>query len=292
MAPADRRPAAPLPRRRPIAGPRPLPGEHLEQHQTGGVDVRSRGHQLAACLLRAEVVDAAEGRSGHRQLRLGEGPRDAEVGDLDAAGASQQHVGGLDVAMDYAARMRCVQRFVDLLGDARGGEWLEGAALANDGGQFATVDQLHDDERVALLHAVVVDVDHVGVAERRSRLSLLPEARHEGGVSPVLGTQHLDRHVTSQLDVVRAVDGCHAPLAEQLDQSIATGKYLSDFGQVFSCPVSRPLASPAAEARLFWPQLRSRPARKCRKSAPRSGRSSASSTEALSQPMVVPASYR
>ena len=104
-------------------------GEHLEQDETGRVDVgRGRDH-LAARLLGAEVVDTAQRRAGHRQLRLAEGARDAEVGDLDPAAARQQHVRRLDVAVDDAARMRCVERLVDLLGDARGGHGLERAAL-------------------------------------------------------------------------------------------------------------------------------------------------------------------
>ena len=50
--------------------------------------------------------------------------------------------------------------------------------------EVAAVDQLHDDERVARLHAVVEDVDHVGMAERGGGLRLLAEARHEAGSRP------------------------------------------------------------------------------------------------------------
>ena len=83
-------------------------------------------------------------------------------------------------------------------------------------------------------HAVVEDVDHVGMAERGGRLRLLAEAGDECRVAAVLGAQHLDRHVAPQLGVVAAEDGRHAALAEQLDEAIAAGKYLPDFGQ--DCP--------------------------------------------------------
>ena len=176
-------------------------------------------------------MDAAQGRAGHRQLRLAEGARDAEIRDLDPAAAGQQHVGRLDIAVDDAARMRCVQRFVDLLGDARGRHRLERPALLDDRGQVAAVDELHDDERVAGFHAVVENVDHVGVVERRGRLRLLTEARHEGRIATVLGAQHLDRDVAAQLRIVSAEDGRHPALAKQLDEAIAAGQDLSYFSQ-------------------------------------------------------------
>ena len=186
--------------------------------------------------------------------------------------------------------MRCVQRLVDLLGDARGRDWLERAALADDRGEIAAVDQLHDDERVARFHAVVEDVDHVGVAERRGRLCLLAEARHERRVAAVLGAQHLDRDVAAQLRVVGAEDRGHAALAEQLDEPVATGEHLSYLGQARRTLRDCALARVASHAHVLATQLRSSPDRKRRNSPPMSGRSSASSTEALSQPIVVPAS--
>ncbi len=176
-------------------------------------------------------MDAAQRRAGHRQLRFAEGARDAEIGHLDPAAAGQQHVGRLDVAVDDAARMRCVERLVDLLGDARGRNRLERPVLADDGGEVTAVDQLHDDERVARLHAVVEDIDHVGVIERRGRLGLLPETSDERGVAAILRAQHFDRHVAAKLRVVSAEDGRHPALAEQLDKAVAAGENLSCLGQ-------------------------------------------------------------
>ena len=136
----------------------------------------------------------------------------------------QQHVGRLDVAVDDAARVGRVERLEDLLGDARGGQRLERAALLDHGAEVAAVDQLHDDERVARLHAVVEDVDDVRMAQRGGRLRLLAEAGDERRVAAVLGAQNLDRHVAAQLRVVAAKDGRHAALAEQLDQAVAAGR--------------------------------------------------------------------
>ena len=89
------------------------------------------------------------------------------------------------------------------------------------------------------VHAVVEDVDYVGVVQSRSRLCLLPEARHERRIAAILGAQHLYRDIATQLRVCGAEDRGHPALAEQLDQSVAAGEDLSYFGQIGSCPVLR-----------------------------------------------------
>ena len=125
--------------------------------------------------------------------------------------------------MDDAGSVSRGERFEDLLRDARRGQRFQGTALAQDAGQVAAVDQLHDDEGVAALHPVVEDIDHIRVIELRRGLGLLPEARHERRVAAVLGAQHLDRDVAAELRVMGAEDGRHAALAEQLHEAIATG---------------------------------------------------------------------
>ena len=85
-----------------VASPDRSAREHLGKDEPEGVDVGRGRHVLAAGLLRAQVADAAERLAGQRQLRLGQGPRDAEVGDLHLAGHADQDVRGLDVAMDDA----------------------------------------------------------------------------------------------------------------------------------------------------------------------------------------------
>jgi hypothetical protein len=61
---------------------------------------------LAAGLLRAEVMDRAEGRPRQRHLRLGDRPGDPEVGDLDPAVGADQDVARLDITVDEPAGMR------------------------------------------------------------------------------------------------------------------------------------------------------------------------------------------
>ena len=99
----------------------------------------------------------------------------------------------------------------------RGGER---AVAAHDRGQVLTVDELHDDERAVLVLAEVVDRDDVGVVERGGGQGLLAEAGAEVRIATVLGAEDLDRDVAIELGVVGAVDAGHAPLPEELHQSI------------------------------------------------------------------------
>ena len=128
-------------------------------------------------------------------------------------------------------------------------------------------DQLHDQVESAAVDggvlALVEDVDHVRVVERRGRLCLLPEARHERRIAAVFGAQDLDRDVAPELPVVRPEDRGHAALAEQLDQAIATGEYLSYLGQVWLVPSHFSLSGAPGDwrAHVVVAQLRSSPDR-------------------------------
>ena len=146
---------------------------------------------------------------GQRDLRLGDRAGDPEVDDLDLAVAADQHVAGLDVAVDEAPRVGRGERPGDGRADARDLARRQRAAPAQDGREVLAVDQLHDDVRAARVLAVVVDGDDVRVAERRRRLGLLPEARRELRVAQVLGAQELERDVATEPGVVRAVDRRH-----------------------------------------------------------------------------------
>ena len=187
-----------------VALPRPDAGEHLVQDDAERVDVRRRGRRLAAGLFRAEVVDGPHGRPGQRQLRLGDRPGDAEVGDLHLAVAADEDVAGLDVAVDEPGGVGRGERARHGGPDAGDLARRQGAAALEDGREVLPVDQLHDDVRAGRVRAVVVDGHDVRVAQRRGRLGLLAEARREVGIAQVLGAEQLDRHVAAEL-------GVHAP---------------------------------------------------------------------------------
>ena len=224
-------------------GPRPPAGEQLEQHDAEAVDVRGGRGQLAARLLRAEVVDGPERRAGQRQRGLRQGPGDAEVGDLHAALAGHEHVAGLDVAVDEAAVMRGPQGARGLGDESRGGSRRERAAPANDRGEVLALDELHDDERPDRVGAVVVDRDDARVVQGSGGLRLVPEAVVEVGIRPVLGPQDLDRDVALELVVAGPVDGRHAALPEQLDQPVPSPEDGADVRQAISLRCVTPAAA-------------------------------------------------
>src|SRR5689334_25374488 len=69
---------------------------------------------LAKDLLRRHVGECAERRAGLREARVVPELRDAEVHDLDAPVQRQEDVVRLDISMDDAPGMRCVQTLSDL----------------------------------------------------------------------------------------------------------------------------------------------------------------------------------
>src|SRR4029079_18653847 len=129
--------------------------------------------------------------------------------------------------------------------DARDLARRQRAAAAEGRRQVLAVDQLHDDVRAAGVLAVVVHRDDVRVAQRGGCLGLLAEARREVGVAQVLGAQELERDVTTETGISGAVDGRHPARAEQLDQSIAAAKDLSDLRQVVPSLRSRAPVRPS-----------------------------------------------
>ena len=118
------------------------------------------------------------------------------------------------------------------------------------------------------------------MVQLRGGLRLVLEPGEEADIRAVLGTQHLDGHVAAELGVAGAVDGRHATLADQL------GKVVSPSQDV--AHVSHARAPSSARQGRTSTQVDGREVASELGADVR--RSSASSTEALSQPIVVPAS--
>ena len=173
-------------------------------------------------------MDRPERRPGQGHLGLCDRASDPEVGDLHPAVAADQDVAGLHVAVDDPARMGCLECPGGLGHDSGRLARRQGAGAADDRRQVLALDKLHDDERPGCVLTVVVDRDDVRVVERGRVLGLLAEPRSEVGISTVLGSQELDRHVAIELVVVRAEDRRHAALSEQLNEPVAPAEDRSD----------------------------------------------------------------
>src|SRR4028119_788854 len=157
-----------------------LAGKRLVEDNAQRVQVARRSHAIAPSLLWGQVGRGAQGqvRLGHR-LRGG-GPRYAEIRHLYPGRGVQQHVLGLDVAVDYTS----VVRDAEGLGHARA---YPGGLPGVQGGPFGdailerpTGDVLHGHVVGAVLVTPsIVDLDDARVVEGGGVFSLTPEAFDE-----------------------------------------------------------------------------------------------------------------
>ena len=142
-----------------VAAERRMPGEHLVQHDAGGVDVAAGVGAAALELLGGQVGDGAdEDAAGLAGLPgADDGPRQPEVGDLDDAVDADQHVLGLDVAVHDAGPVGGGEAGQRGLEDGEGLGDGQPAAGGEQVAQRAAADELHDEEDQALVAALVAD---------------------------------------------------------------------------------------------------------------------------------------
>ena len=181
-----------------------------------GGHVRGRAHHRAGArqILRQRRLatgDGGIGRRGTRDRRAGR--RDQpEVGDAHAAVLREQHVVGLEVAVNEAERVRghepatgLHERVDDRVDRPR--RELEPAA------QRAALRELHRDVDLIAERADLVDLDHVAVIDLRHRLRLAEQPRPRLTRAGA-GAQQLDRDLAIEVRIVRGVDDAHAARAQ------------------------------------------------------------------------------
>ncbi len=96
----------------------------------------------------------------------------------------------------------------------------EAAALAQQGLQVGAGHQLHDDERLPVVDAVVVDGDDVGVAKVGRGARLMLELQVEVGVAGLVIAQDLDGHVAVEQGIAPAVNDGHAARTIAFEQLV------------------------------------------------------------------------
>ncbi len=198
------------------------PGEHLVEHAAERVDVRARVDRAALELLRRDVVERADEHAGLRHAaarrRLLGQAEVGQVGERLLLRAGDQHVRGLDVAVDEPARVGGVERPADLgqdLGGALGGH---GALALDHRAQVRALDVAHRDVELPVLLARLVERDHVRVLDLRRDLRLVLEPLAERRVGGQVGRDQLQRHLPVQPDLGGAVDDPHpAPPGDRLE---------------------------------------------------------------------------
>ena len=116
--------------------------------------------------------------SDRASCRRGTRAREAEVRHAHAPVAADQHVVGLEVAVEQADRVRGDAGRAPPGGTRRGSRATCAATCLSQRRQRVALDELHRDVDVAVVgRADVVDADDVGVVELRDRLRLALEPR-------------------------------------------------------------------------------------------------------------------
>ncbi len=202
-------------------------GQHLIEDHAGRVEVRRRRGWFPTELFGSEVLRRAHEVAGSGQLGrvVVQSLGDAEVGELHVAVATQQDVGRLHVAVHDPGgvgglqgrehRIRHVQALTDV-------EWTLDGQLA---GQRRSVDELHDEEQLAVRFAGVVGGDGVGMSEAGRCSCLAPEPLPHDWVDR-RGGNELDGNAPIESVVVSLEHVGHATRTDGVAEPIAAGDHL------------------------------------------------------------------
>ena len=141
-----------------------MAGDQVEKDGSEGEEVRPLVERSFLGLLGTHEGGGAHERPGHRDLRLVEEPRDAEVHQLHGSIVADHDVVGLQVSMENSLLVGIGERFRDPCAndghDLRG----EAAIAVQQGGERLTIDELGDDVALArILTRVVEDLENVRV---------------------------------------------------------------------------------------------------------------------------------
>jgi hypothetical protein len=156
------------------------------------------------------------GSDGAAVAQLGQ----AEVEHLHAARLGDHHVRRLDVAVQDALVVGGGQRVGDGDQPVEGLAQRRCAAALQQVGQGLAVDQLHDQDVVALVGDDVEQRHHAGVRHRRRRPRLAQHAGPPLGIAGRARRQDLQRDVAVEPLVARPPDLAHRAAAEPRQQAV------------------------------------------------------------------------
>jgi hypothetical protein len=172
-------------------------GGHFVQHGAERKKIAARVEFLAANLFGRHVSDGAHGGAGAGKhvLRIARGVgrssygftytraarvrrqqfRQAEIENFGVAAASDEKIGGLDVAMNDSLGVRGVQRVGDFDADVEQAVHFQRVAV-HSVLQRSAVEKFHGDEGFAVFFADIVDGANAGMVQGGSGLRLALEA--------------------------------------------------------------------------------------------------------------------
>ena len=233
------------------------PGEQLVEEDADGVDVAPRVRDLTGGALGGDVASGAEDHAGlrHHGLVVPEQARDAEVEDLHEVGVAvpgdDVHVLGLHVAVHDALAVGVPHGGGDLRGEVKRPPQRQGSFLAQQRGEAAPLEELHDQVKALIVGELAKEEDahEVGVLERRGDARFAVETAHRVRVLRQLRMEDLDGHVAAEGRLRRPVDRAHAALPHGLVDAELAEKDGADEGVRRAHGGGQARAIPLAEER-------------------------------------------
>ena len=196
-------------------------GEHLEEHDAGGVDVRAFVGTASRHPFGRNVGHRPDQLPGGRRHRLvADGTCQTEVSDLDLAAVGDEDVLGLDVAMHQPVFMGAGQGRHHRLEEIKGPHWGEGRLLGDDVAQGAPRHVFHDDERAIPIHPLVEDRHHMRVDEPGCRFGLGVESFRKFRIESLV--HDLDRDNARKAQILGSINGCHPATSDFGHDLVAT----------------------------------------------------------------------
>ena len=233
-----------------------LAGEHLIQDDAERVDVGALVDLLAEDLLGRHVFRRADHVAGLGELRVALLLRggDAEVHDLDQARVVDQHVGGLQVAVDDAGLVRHGHAGGDVHRVAHG--LVERQRLVVDlVAERVRREVLHRDRVVAADEQEVVDADDVAVRDLARVAQLVHEPLHHLLVLRDVRVQELEHQPLVDDRVLHQQHGAEGALADLLQVLVAALEHVARLERGDVEPLRRcGLAREAVEVGRFGEQ--------------------------------------
>ena len=211
-----------------------LAGGQLVQHDAQGEEIAGAAGRLGPRLLGGHVADRAHqgARIGDcggfglgRSAAGGEVAGQAEIEHLGIAIVPHHDVLGLDVPVHNPGGMGRGQRLGHLADERH--QRRQGETLRSERPQRLPLDQLHDEEGLALVLVHVVHGTDVGVVQGGGGTGFALEPLQALRVLGILLGQELEGHAAAEPGVLGLVDDPHAA-ASQLLQRAVVGDGLAD----------------------------------------------------------------
>ena len=187
------------------------------------------------------------------------GTAQPEVEDLHLAAESDEDVGGLDVAMDYAFGMGsgesvgCLHRDVELLVELH--EAILAAQRLEALLEALAIKFFHDDERVAVVVVDVVDGADVRMTELRGGPRLARKTLERARVFYQVVGDEFERDVAHEACVLRLIDHPHAAAPKLREHAVMRHGLANQVHAVSRRSSSCGTGSPAREAVMVGGEL-------------------------------------